>query len=180
VEAEELGAVMAHLSRFEIVAAGVRPAHLGGSIHPPLRRGDPAMKRNFAGTLTFKQVFLAPGAASGGAVGVGHRASSTSWLWSRMPRSTKARQSAPPWPRPMRNPAMTFMLGPGWGLDNYTIGAMVGHEMLLFAAMLAAIMNILVVQALTRSSEEDGRHEAAALPARGLLEQSGPPRWFWH
>ena len=49
----------------------------------------------------------------------------------------------------MRYPALTFILGPGWGLDNYSIGAMVGLEMLLFAAMLAASMNILVVQART-------------------------------
>ena len=75
----------------------------------------------------------------------------------------------------MRNPAMTFMLGPGWGLDNYTIGAMVGHEMLLFAAMLAAIMNILVVQALTRSSEEDGRHELLlSLPVGSLSSLAAP------
>ena len=59
----------------------------------------------------------------------------------------------------MRNPAMTFMLGPGYGLDDYTIGAMVGHEMLLFTSLAAAAMNILLVNVQTRSAEEDGRQE---------------------
>ena len=54
----------------------------------------------------------------------------------------------------MSNPAMTFMLGPGYGLDDYTIGAMVGHEMLLFAALAAAVMNILLVNAQTRGRKK--------------------------
>ena len=59
----------------------------------------------------------------------------------------------------MRNPAMISMLGPGYGLDNYTVGAMVGHQMLLFAALAVAIMNILLVSGHTRAEEESGRFE---------------------
>lgn len=65
----------------------------------------------------------------------------------------------------MRNPAMTSMLGPGYGLTDYTIGAMVGHQMLLFTAVAVAIMNILFVNKHTRADEEGGRLELIqALP----------------
>lgn len=59
----------------------------------------------------------------------------------------------------MRNPAMIAMIGPGYGLDNYTIGAMMGHQMLLFTAMAVAIMSILLVTRHTRGDEEGGRIE---------------------
>jgi len=59
----------------------------------------------------------------------------------------------------MRNPAMTAMVGPGYGLDNYTAGAMMAHQMLLFTAIAVAIMTILLVTRHTRADEEDGRVE---------------------
>lgn len=59
----------------------------------------------------------------------------------------------------MRNPAMTAMLGIGYGLDNYTIGAMMAHQMLLFTAIAVAIMSILLVTRHTRTDEEEGRIE---------------------
>ncbi|NLJ96319.1 MAG: ABC transporter permease [Clostridiales bacterium] len=59
----------------------------------------------------------------------------------------------------MKNPAVTFMLGPSAGLNNYTDGAMMGHFMLVFTAMFAAIMSILLVTRHTREDEEDGRIE---------------------
>jgi len=59
----------------------------------------------------------------------------------------------------MKNPAMTAMVGPGYGLDHYTIGAMMAHQMLLFTAMAIGIMNILLVTRHTRADEEDGRIE---------------------
>ena len=59
----------------------------------------------------------------------------------------------------MKNPAMTAMVGPGYGLDNYTIGAMMGHQMLLFTAIAVAIMSILFVARHTRVDEEEGRIE---------------------
>ncbi|RXJ00245.1 ABC transporter permease [Anaerobacillus alkaliphilus] len=59
----------------------------------------------------------------------------------------------------MRNPAMTAMVGPGFGLDNYTVGAMMAHQMLLFTAIAVAIMSILLVTRHTRDDEEEGRIE---------------------
>ncbi|WP_078381837.1 ABC transporter permease [Sutcliffiella halmapala] len=59
----------------------------------------------------------------------------------------------------MRNPAMTAMIGPGYGLDYYTEGAMMAHQMLLFTAIVVAIMSILLVTRHTRGDEEEGRIE---------------------
>ncbi|WP_156809591.1 hypothetical protein [Gracilibacillus halophilus] len=59
----------------------------------------------------------------------------------------------------MKNPAMIAMIGPGYGVDNYTNGAMMAHEMFLFTAMVFAIMSILFVSKHTRAEEEDGRNE---------------------
>lgn len=59
----------------------------------------------------------------------------------------------------MKNPAMSAMVGQGYGLENYTIGAMMAHQMLLFTALAVAIMSILLVARHTRADEEDGRIE---------------------
>lgn len=59
----------------------------------------------------------------------------------------------------MKNPAMVAMVGPGYGLDNYTEGPMMAHQMLLFTAITVAIMNILLVTRHTRADEEEGRIE---------------------
>lgn len=59
----------------------------------------------------------------------------------------------------LKNPAMVAMVGPGYSLDNITIGALTGSEMLLFAAIAAAIMNIFLVIRHTRKDEEGGRIE---------------------
>ena len=59
----------------------------------------------------------------------------------------------------MKNPAMSAMVGQGYGLDNYTNGAMMAHQMLLFTAVAVAIMSILFVARHTRADEEDGRIE---------------------
>lgn len=59
----------------------------------------------------------------------------------------------------MRNPAMTAMFGQGYGLDNYHEGAMMAHQMLLFTAIVVAIMSILLVNRHTRADEEEGRIE---------------------
>ncbi len=59
----------------------------------------------------------------------------------------------------MRNPAMTAMMGPGYGLDNYTYGAMMAHTMLVFTALAVAIMSIFLVARHTRRDEESGRIE---------------------
>ncbi|NLC45371.1 MAG: ABC transporter permease, partial [Clostridiales bacterium] len=59
----------------------------------------------------------------------------------------------------MKNPAITVMLGPGYGLDNYTDGAMMAHFMLLFTTLAVAIMSILLTTRHTREDEEEGRIE---------------------
>lgn len=59
----------------------------------------------------------------------------------------------------MKNPAMTAMVGPGYGLDHYTEGPMMAHQMLLFTAIVVAIMSILLVTRHTRADEEEGRLE---------------------
>lgn len=58
----------------------------------------------------------------------------------------------------MENPAMIAMVGPG-DLENYTIGAMTTHNMLLFTAIAVGIMSILLVTRHTRTEEEDGQSE---------------------
>lgn len=68
----------------------------------------------------------------------------------------------------MENPAMTAMVGPG-DLENYTIGAMTAHQMLLFTAVVVGLMSILLVTQHTRGDEEDGRLEMIrSLPAGRL------------
>ncbi|WP_202077898.1 ABC transporter permease [Caldalkalibacillus salinus] len=59
----------------------------------------------------------------------------------------------------MKNPAVTAMVGPGYGVDHYTVGAMMAHQMLLFTAIAVAIMSILLVTRHTRTDEEEGRIE---------------------
>lgn len=73
----------------------------------------------------------------------------------------------------MDNPAITVMLGPGYGLDNYTIGAMTAHYMLLWMAAVVAIMNIFFVSRHTRADEESGRLELVrSLPVGRLSKLS--------
>ncbi|MDR2183658.1 MAG: ABC transporter permease [Clostridiales bacterium] len=59
----------------------------------------------------------------------------------------------------MQNPAMVAMMGPVYGIENYTLGAMYTNMMLLFSAMAVAVMNILLVVRHTRADEELGRYE---------------------
>ncbi len=58
----------------------------------------------------------------------------------------------------MSNPAMIAMVGPG-NLDNYTMGAMTAHQMLLMTAAVVGLMSILLVSRHTRADEEEGRLE---------------------
>jgi len=59
----------------------------------------------------------------------------------------------------MKNPAMVAMLGPAYGADNYTNGAMMSQMMLLFTIIGVALMNIFLVVRHTRKDEEEGRVE---------------------
>lgn len=55
------------------------------------------------------------------------------------------------------NPAMKAMTGPGYGLDNYTYGAMMANEYLGFMVIFVALMSVLMVIRHSRSEEETGR-----------------------
>ena len=69
----------------------------------------------------------------------------------------------------MENPAITVMLGPGYGLDNYTDGPMMAHFMLAFSAIAMGIMSILLTTRHTREDEEEGRIEMIrSLPVGSL------------
>lgn len=59
----------------------------------------------------------------------------------------------------LENPAMVAMVGPGYGLENVSYGALTGAEMILFSAIAAAVMNIFLVVRHTRKEEESGRIE---------------------
>ena len=61
------------------------------------------------------------------------------------------------------------MLGPGYGLDNYTDGAMMAHFMLVLRFCLVGIMNLLLTIKHTREDEEDGRIEMDSLTTGGPL-----------
>ncbi len=68
----------------------------------------------------------------------------------------------------MANPAMTAMVGPA-NLDNYTLGVMTAHQMLLMTAAVVGLMSILLVTRHTRADEEDGRLEIVRSLAIGRL-----------
>lgn len=59
----------------------------------------------------------------------------------------------------MDSPAATMMSGPGYGLDNYSLGAMITNEMVLWLVVPAAMMSIFLVVRHTRAEEETGRAE---------------------
>jgi ABC-2 type transport system permease protein len=57
------------------------------------------------------------------------------------------------------NPAMKALTGPGYGLENYTYGAMMANEYLGFMLVFVALMSVFVVVRHTRTEEETGRAE---------------------
>lgn len=59
----------------------------------------------------------------------------------------------------IRSPAATALAGPGFGLDDYTIGAMTANELGLWIMIPVAIMAVLAVTRHLRAPEEDGRSE---------------------
>jgi ABC-2 type transport system permease protein len=67
------------------------------------------------------------------------------------------------------NPIMVAMMGPIYGIDNYTPGAMYGGMMLLWFALTVAAMNIFFVVRHTRADEESGRSEVVRSLPTGRL-----------
>lgn len=57
------------------------------------------------------------------------------------------------------NPAFRLIVGPAFGLENYTFGAMMASEMLGIMSIVAALMSIFMVVRHTRAEEENGRAE---------------------
>lgn len=72
----------------------------------------------------------------------------------------------------MENPAMKALIGRGFGLDNYTNGAMLSHQMLLMTMVVVAIMSILLVIRLTRADEENNQLEMLLALPIGRLSPS--------
>jgi len=69
----------------------------------------------------------------------------------------------------MLNPAMIALIGPVYGVDNYTTGAMFANMMLLIMSVIVAVMNIFLVTRHTRQDEELGRMEVVrSLPVGRL------------
>ena len=69
----------------------------------------------------------------------------------------------------MNNPAMVAMMGPVYGIGNYTVGAMYGNAMLLWTIIIVGVMNIFLVVRHTRADEEDGRTEVVRSLPTGRL-----------
>jgi len=67
------------------------------------------------------------------------------------------------------NPIMVAMMGPIYGADNYTSGAMYGGLMLVWYGIAVAIMNIFFVVRHTRADEQMGRVEVVRSLPTGRL-----------
>lgn len=59
----------------------------------------------------------------------------------------------------MESPTAQVVTGPGYGLDDYTFGAMLANELLSWLAIVVALMSIFRVVRHTRKEEETGRSE---------------------
>ena len=69
----------------------------------------------------------------------------------------------------LKNPAMIALMGPVYGSDNYTAGAMYSNAMLLWVIIAVAVMNILLAIRHTRADEERGRTEIVRSAPTGRL-----------
>ncbi|MER7903491.1 ABC transporter permease [Streptomyces sp. NPDC095614] len=77
----------------------------------------------------------------------------------------------------MASPAGLAMTGPRHYLDDYTFGAMLGHQMLGFLAVLVGLMNVLIVTRHTRDEEETGRAELVRSAVVGRHAQLAAALW---
>lgn len=59
----------------------------------------------------------------------------------------------------MNNPGLRVVSGPGYGLDDYTFGAMIAHEYLSWVAVFVGLMSTLLLVRHTRAEEEAERAE---------------------
>jgi ABC-2 type transport system permease protein len=65
------------------------------------------------------------------------------------------------------SPAGVLLSGPGLGIDDYTLGAMLANELALTVMVAAAIMSVQLVVRHTRAEEEEGRAELVRATAVG-------------
>jgi ABC-2 type transport system permease protein len=71
----------------------------------------------------------------------------------------------------INTPAGVLLSGPGYGIDDYTLGAMLANELSLTVMVAAAIMSIQLVVRHTRAEEESGRAE---LVRAGVVGRRAP------
>ncbi len=69
----------------------------------------------------------------------------------------------------LNNPAMIAMLGPIYGIENYSVGSIYSNTMLQWIIITVAIMNIFLVVRHTRADEEAGRTEVVRSLPTGRL-----------
>jgi ABC-2 type transport system permease protein len=65
------------------------------------------------------------------------------------------------------NAVAQLFVGPGYGRDNYTFGAMTANELLPLTAVAVALMSIFLVVRHTRAEEESGREDLVRATAVG-------------
>ena len=178
VDSDRLGEVIKHISNFEIIALESAPPTLEDLfMHHYQGRGEKVNRELFTNTRILA-----------GHIWRRERIQIPVWILAVVGLSVAVAAMSPslfpPGPeremiaKTMENPAMISMLGPGYGLDNYHLGAIMAHQMLLFTALAAAVMNIMLTIRHTRRDEELGRVEVirscrwASCPMR-------PLSWWW-
>ncbi|ALS26397.1 ABC-2 family transporter [Paenibacillus sp. 32O-W] len=67
----------------------------------------------------------------------------------------------------MLNPAAIALTGPGFYLEDYTIGAMISHQMIGMTGIATGLMSIILVIRHTRKEEETGRVELVRASVTG-------------
>lgn len=72
----------------------------------------------------------------------------------------------------LESPALRAMAGPGYGLENYTFGAMITNEMFLYVGIAAAFMSIFMIVRNTRAEEESGLSELVKAGVIGRVSMS--------
>lgn len=60
------------------------------------------------------------------------------------------------------NPGIVSMMGPVYGAENYTVGAMYANTMFIWVAIAVALMNVFLIVRHTRGDEENGCREITA------------------
>lgn len=73
----------------------------------------------------------------------------------------------------MSNPAMVALMGQAYGKENYTLGALMSQQTLLFTIVAVAIMNILLINRNLRADEETGKVEMIRAGSTGRLVNFG-------